>query len=117
MTKKVLRFLLVFAAVCLLAGVNQMWAQGARATLNGRVTDVQGAVVPGAGVVVTSDDTGVKQTTKTNEQGIWMVQFLVPAHYSFSVSAAGFKQMDRHGITLQTGDNKQIDTQLELGAT
>ena len=25
--------------------------------------------------------------------------------------------MERHGITLQTGDNKQIDTVLELGAT
>jgi hypothetical protein len=106
---------MVCLAVCLM--LNLGWSQGARATLNGRVTDAQGAVVPGADVAVISDDTGVRQTTKTNEQGIWMVQFLVPGHYSFSVSSAGFKQLERHGITLQTGDIKQIDTQLELGAT
>ena len=101
-----------FVAV-LLAGL--AWSQGSRATLEGRVTDAQGAVVPDAAVVVTSDDTGVKQTTKTNAQGNWTVQFLVPGRYSLSVSAAGFKQMERHGITLQTGDDKQIDTQLEIG--
>ena len=41
------------------------WPQEARATLGGRVTDPQGAVIPSAVVVVTSDATGVEQRTKT----------------------------------------------------
>src|SRR5262249_35584725 len=90
-----------------------LWAQSSRASLGGRVIDSQGGVVPGATVTVTSEETGVAQTTKTNEQGNWLVQFLLPARYKFAVSASGFKTTERTGITLQTSDSKQIDVQLE----
>jgi hypothetical protein len=102
--------LAVWAVVCSTA-----WGQAARATLNGRVTDGQGAVIPGADITVTSDDTNVKITAKTNEQGIWMVQFLVPGSYSLTVNSQGFRPVERKAIKLQTGDSKQIDTQLEIG--
>lgn len=91
-------------------------AQEVRATIGGRVTDAQGAVVPGASVTVTSDDTSVKQDTRTNSQGNWTVQFLLPGHYHFTVTAPGFKTEQRSGITLQTADNKQLDVQLEVGS-
>jgi hypothetical protein len=107
----------IFLVCALVSSAHLAWSQGARATLGGRVVDGQGAAVPGAEVVVISDETNVKQQTKTNEQGNWIVQFLVPARYDFTVTAAGFRPFERKGITLQTGDNKQIDTQLELGAT
>src|SRR5215831_17414616 len=67
------------------------WAQEARAALGGRVTDAQGAVVPGATVTVISDDTGIKQQTTSNSQGNWIVEFLLPGRYQFTVAAAGFK--------------------------
>src|SRR5690348_14284429 len=104
---KILRFSICFLAVW--AGGNVAWPQEARATLGGRVTDAQGAAVPGASVVIVSDDTGVKQQTRTNSQGNWIVEFLLPGRYHFSVTAAGFKIENRQGITLQTADNKQID--------
>src|SRR5512142_206520 len=94
--------ILEIAALFAVVFPSSVQGQGARATLGGRVTDSQGAVVPGAEVIVRSDDTGVKQQTVTNGQGNWTVQFLVPGHYSFTASAPGFKEMERHGITLQT---------------
>ena len=90
--------------------------QEARARLGGRVIDAQGSVVPSAEVVVTSDDTDISQRTVTNEQGNWLIQFLVPGRYHFTVSARGLRKVDRQGITLQTSDDKAIDVQLELGA-
>lgn len=107
------RFAVLLAAWVVVC--SSAWAQGARATLNGRVTDAQGAVVPGVDVTVTSDDTNVKSQTKTNEQGAWIVQFLVPGSYSVNISAGGFKSVERKAIKLSTGDSKQIDTQLEIG--
>lgn len=107
--------LLLWAALACLAVSG--WSQGSRATLGGRVTDAQGAVVPSADVVVISEDTGVHQQTKTNEQGNWIVQGLIPGFYDFTVTTQGFRAVERKGITLQTGDNKLIDTQLELGQT
>ena len=85
--------------------------------MGGRVTDAQGGVVPAATVLVVSDDSGVKQQTSTNPQGNWIVQFLLPGRYRFSITAPGFKSLDRSGIQLQAGDNKQLDGQLEVGAT
>src|SRR5260370_36307518 len=108
---------LALLAIALFAGARPACAQEARATLGGKVTDAQGAVVPSAEVVVTSDDTNVRVHTKTNEQGNWSARFLLPGHYSFTVSAAGFKQAERHGVELHTPDIKQSATQLEIGST
>ena len=111
------KFNLAVALAASLVAISGLQAQSSRASLGGRVTDAQGAVVPNADVAVISEDTAVRQTTKTNESGNWAVQFLVPARYSFTISAPGFRSVERKGIVLQTSDNKQIDTQLEVGST
>ena len=55
-------------ALCLvLCGVS--WAQIKSSTVTGTVTDVTGAVVPGAEVIVTNQETNVAQTTITNSEG------------------------------------------------
>ena len=108
------RLALVCAAVLSLPVLAS--AQESRASLGGRIIDSQGAVIPAAAVVVTSEDTGVKQNTATNDRGNWSVQFLLPGHYNISVAAAGFRNAERRGITLQTADSKLIDIELEIGA-
>src|SRR5260370_41855000 len=90
-------------------------AQEVRATLGGRVFDPQGAVAPGAAVTLISEDTNVKYEARTNAQGSWTIEFLLPAHYRLTIAAPGFKNSERAGIELQTADVKQIDVQLELG--
>jgi hypothetical protein len=103
-------------AVCLVVCTQFSQAQEVRASLGGKVTDASGSLVPNAEILVVSDDTNVTQRTSTNVQGNWIVQFLLPGHYHFSVAAAGFKMAQHGGITLQTADSKTIDVQLEVGA-
>ncbi len=91
-------------------------AQEVRATIGGKVKDPHGAVVPNAEVAVISDDTNVTQRTHTNDQGNWIVQFLLPGHYRFTVTSTGFKVAERKGIELQSADEKFLDTTLEIGA-
>jgi outer membrane receptor protein involved in Fe transport len=90
-------------------------AQESRATLEGRVTDQQGASIPGATVIVNSELTGVKQQTVANDQGAWTIRFLNPGVYTISISAPSFKSSERRGVTLQVADSKRIDTTLEPG--
>src|SRR5260370_17189790 len=111
--KAVFALLLVVSLLCAIG--NLAPAKEVRATLGGRVVDVAGEVGPDVSVVVVSDATGVKQQTQTNADGNWVVQFLLPARYQFSVTASGFKTASRTGITLQVGDYKQIDVQLQIG--
>src|SRR5450755_2161669 len=110
-------FALLLAAAVWSAGGNLLYAQEVRATIGGRVTDPQAASVPGATVVVISDDTDVKHETTTNNQGNWIVEFLLPGHYQFKVTAAGFRSEVRQGVTLQAAENKQFDVKLEVGAS
>lgn len=112
-----IRSFVFVAAACLAAAANSGWSQEVRAAIGGRVTDPQGAVVPNAKVEVVSDDTGVIQHAATNEQGNWLVRFLLPGSYHLTVSSAGFKVTDLKGITLQTADNKTVDVELKIGPT
>jgi hypothetical protein len=96
--------------------VSAAYAQDVRATISGRVTDPQQAGVPGAVVTVVSVETNVTQTTRSNAQGNWIMQFLLPGHYRISAGAPGFKTATRDGVELQAADNKQFDMQLEVGS-
>lgn len=110
------KLFLWMAIAILVVAIPMAWSQEVRATLGGRVLDSQGAVVPNAKVDVISDDTGVVQHATTNGQGNWVVQFLLPGRYRFTVTAQGFNKVERKGMTLQAGDNKTIDLQLQVGA-
>jgi hypothetical protein len=110
--------LCVTIAGCLLlfAGSVCAFGQETRASLGGRVTDAQGAVIQNAVVAVTSDDTRVVQTTKTNNVGEWRIQFLLPGFYHFDVSAKGFMTETRPGLELQVNAVLTVDTQMRVGS-
>jgi len=110
-----MRFRELSTAILLCFCLSPLWSQESRATLEGRVTDPQGALIPGASITVIAEATGVKQTTTSNEQGSWTVRFLNPGTYRLTVSAFGFKTANRTGVVLQTSDIKQVDTALEVG--
>ena len=82
----------------LCAAVEPALAQEVRASIGGRVTDPQGSVVPGAAVTLVSEDTAVRFEAKTNTQGIWTIEFLLPARYRLAISAGRFKTSERTGI-------------------
>lgn len=100
--------LLVFstAAICL--------AQSDTARLQGTVTDQQAAAVKGAGVTVTSTDTGRISTTTTNEYGYYTVTALPPGNYHIAVSMKGFKTLERD-LALQVAQLGVADFQLQVG--
>jgi hypothetical protein len=114
MVKHTAPFLAVAGVMAVIPFLN---AQEVRATLGGRVTDSQGAMVPNATVTVISQETNVEQHARTNPQGNWTMQFLLPGTYTFTISAQGFKTARSGQIELQASDIKQIDTRLELGST
>lgn len=102
---------------CLVAALlpNLVNGQGANATLLGTVTDVSGAVVPGASVQVTNTATGVRQTVKTDSQGRYTAVDLIPGSYEVQASATGFQTVVRSGITLTVGSQTVVDIPLSPG--
>jgi outer membrane receptor protein involved in Fe transport len=92
-------------------------AQLSTATLFGTITDTNGAVVPNATVTVVQTETNFTRSTTTKEDGSYRDEFLPIGPYKVTVSAAGFKTLERTGVVLAVMQNAELSLQLEIGAT
>ena len=78
-------------------------------TLMGRITDQNGAVIPGATVAALLTKTGVSRTINSDDQGRYRLFQLEPGAYTLQVSASGFATQRRTDLTAVAGQNVQID--------
>ncbi len=102
--------LLAFTSLTLFF-VSPVLPQGAN-RISGKVTDPQGAILPGATVVASNVDTGLRSETTTNAAGIYVFPSLDPGDYSVEVTMPGFSTYRREGLTLLTGQSLTVDAGL-----
>jgi hypothetical protein len=93
------------------------FAQSNYGAVRGIVADVQGAGIPGATVVLTSDTTKISRTTVSNGSGEYAFSAVQPGTYSVTVTSDGFKRSEAKGITVDAGNTIGNDVALELGST
>jgi hypothetical protein len=105
----------IVLAIALVALASPCFAQRITATIRGTVTDTSGAVVPGASVTVTNENTGFSRSTVTNDVGSYSFVELPPGTYTVDVSLSGFKSAIRKGIVLDVADVRGEDVRLEAG--
>src|SRR6266498_3397782 len=67
-------------------------AQGESGQINGKVTDPQDRVVPGATVTVKSVTTGAERTATSDDQGVYTVIALQPGLYDVTVKSGQFAE-------------------------
>jgi len=107
---------LVFTAVFALSAVNAM-AQATTGSLRGVVTDVNGAVVPGASVTGKNETTGnATPATTTNGDGVFELAALQPGSYTITIEATNFKRSVNTGVQVKVGIINPFDAKLEAGA-
>lgn len=92
------------------------YSQATTGTLSGRITDPQGAVVPGATVQVLNADTNVAVTTQSNTSGEYVVPFLPPGTYRLVIRKTGFQQIIKSGVTLHIQETIAQDFVLAVGS-
>lgn len=108
MKKPVLSLLLL--TLCLFPGYAQ---QAATATLSGRVTDPNGAVIVGAKVIATQKATGAKREAVTNSEGLYALTNLSPGEYEVRIEARNFPQALVRRIELNVGQQAVFDGTLQ----
>lgn len=110
---------LIFAVLLLssvfLINPRTAWSQANTATFLGRLTDPTGALIPGADVTLTNQDTQITQTKTTSSTGDFAFTFVSPGNYQLSINAQGFKPYVSTGITLTAGQQVRQTFSLELG--
>ncbi len=85
-------------------------------SISGVVTDASGAVVPGASVVATDAQTGIKTSVKTDAKGFYSLPALAIGTYDLEVSHAGFKTYRKTGIVIDANSALRADASLDVGA-
>jgi hypothetical protein len=91
-------------------------AQINTSTMDGTVTDAQGALVPRAEVTVTNNATGEALRTVTDDKGHWAVPSLPTSTYKVSVTAPGFKKAEKPDVRMDAGIPATVNLVLEVGA-
>ncbi|MEK7407810.1 MAG: carboxypeptidase regulatory-like domain-containing protein [Acidobacteriota bacterium] len=86
------------------------------ATIVGTVTDPSDAVVPGASLTVTHQQTGFTRAVRSNASGVYVAPALPVGSYSITAEAPGFKRKTITGIVLQVNQEARINLVLEVGA-
>ncbi|MGZ8843986.1 MAG: carboxypeptidase regulatory-like domain-containing protein, partial [Pyrinomonadaceae bacterium] len=88
---------------------------GAAGTINGTVTDPNGAVVPGANVTITNMTTNQSWNTRTSNEGTYHSPVLSPGNYSVKVDSPGFKSHLRQYVSVTTALPANANISLEVG--
>src|SRR3982751_1859233 len=108
--------LAAMVVVASLLVASPVWAQRTTATIRGTVTDQSKAVVPGASVTATGQDTGLTRTVVTDRDGAYTFTELPVGRYRVQVELQGFKTSTRTDIALNVADDRAIDLELATGA-
>src|SRR5258708_2180760 len=83
--------------------------------IEGTPIDASGAPIPDAEGVATNQDTGVKQSTTSDSQGLFRFQNLPPGLYSVEIRAKGFELWKLSDIRLEGNQTRTIYPKLVVG--
>jgi len=95
-TAEVRRAFVLFAALFAVYALTVVVlnAQTSKGILVGTVRDSSGAVLAGASLTVTSQETGETRHVTTDSQGDFRIEAISPGVYSIHVEAPGFESVD-----------------------
>src|SRR6266481_5756302 len=89
-------------------------AQLPTSTLNGTITDPQGAAIAGAKVTITNEATGVSREITTDAQGFYTFANVAPGLYTLKVESPSFAVAEMKAIRLEVGQSVSQDVKLAL---
>jgi hypothetical protein len=106
---------LLLACLCaLLAFSAPARAQQTTGTIAGRLTDAQGAAVPGVTVTGRNVSTGFLRTGVTDGEGVYRLTALPVGAYDLTAELQGFTKIESKGIVVNVGQTLDIDLTLKL---
>ena len=104
-------------AVSILGTAPYVSSQSNNASIDGVITDPNGAAVAGANLVLTSTDTKESSTFVSDANGLYSFRNVVPGTYQLKVKARGFGEYVQDGILVRVGYPIRQNIALKLEST
>lgn len=103
-------------AVFVLSGLGTTaHAQVLKAQVLGTISDTTGAIIPGAKIVLTEQQTNSSREGETNESGLFIFTNLDPGLYQVEVEVEGFRKAVRADIDVLPNTTVRVNLSLEPG--
>jgi len=114
---KSFKTILFVLLVCFCVGTktNVMAQIGGSGSIQGTITDPNGAVVPNATVTAENVATKVKTTKQSNEAGLYVINALPPGEYNVLVSLKGFQSLVQEKVIVDALSAVGVNLTLQLG--
>ena len=106
--------IILAALVAVLACAGNAAAQQTTGNIQGRITDAQGAAVPGVTVVGRNTATGFTRTEVADTEGVYRLNALPVGTYDISAELQGFTKFERKAIVVNVGQTVTIDVTLNV---
>src|SRR6185436_4601094 len=90
---------------------------GGTGSIQGVITDPNGAVIHGATVIATNRATGIQTTRETTSAGFYLLTPLPPGEYGVSVSATGFQTLEQEKVIVDALTTVSLNLSLQVGGT
>ena len=103
------------ALIGVLLFVAPLFAQQGTADLRGRVSDQQGAVLPGVTIVVRHQESGLFRETVSGADGTFLMSGMTPGMYEVTAELASFKKYSQRDVRLEVGRATPVELKLEVG--
>src|SRR5688572_993362 len=94
--------------------VTSVSAQTAGGTIQGKVTDLTGALLPGVSVTIRNTETGITRAVLTSEVGAYSAANLQPGSYQVTAEMPAFSVGIKKGVGVNVGSEVAVDFQLKL---
>jgi len=83
-------------------------------TIRGRITDPDGALIPGAKITIATPEGKTVTATTADQSGNYEVHGLKPGTYVVRAEFAGFAPFQSQGITVADGAAKRVDIKMAI---
>src|SRR4026207_580661 len=103
----------IVAALCFMVGMQA--AAQVNSSIGGTVEDVSRALIPGVTVTATNTQTGVTNTSISNEAGTYNFPALIPGTYKLTAELTGFRTAVYNDIELSAATPLRLNFTMEVG--
>ena len=107
-------FMFVLAMTLAMFATSAMAQSSTTGSIEGTVSDPNGAAVKGATVTATSPNLMTPQSATSNDEGRYLISALPPGIYKVTVEASGFGKYERGEVSVNLGRTSTVDPQLNL---
>ncbi len=103
-----------YASTILLLG-SAAFGQISGGVFRGEARDTSQAAIPGCGIRVRSNDTGMELASESNGEGWYVTPSLIPGSYTLTATRKGFRTEVFGPVMLQVNQTVRVDFTLSIG--